>query len=169
LPSNRGVFDYEPQLPVGTSGEQRKRMNIDRNWNSANFAIEKKPQTSLRTTPARGLREIEIEQLKDRLVADLLGITSNLAMNRHLVQAANEAAALAWLTPVPLLLLPVLIEEKVKEAQVRLERQKNVHHRSQQYWAITKPLLPQVRRSLLLTAARGARPSDEDKVIRFYA
>jgi hypothetical protein len=144
-------------------------MNIDRNWNSAQFAIEKEPQTPLRTSPVRGLREIEIEQLKNRLVAELLGITPNLAMNRHLVQAANEAAALAWLTPVPLLLLPVLIEEKVKAAQLRLERQKNIQHRSQQYWAVTKPLLPKVRRSLLLTAARGTRPLDEDKVIWFYA
>ena len=144
-------------------------MNTDRNWNSAHFAIEKEPKTPLRTTPVRGLMEIEIEQLKNRLVTELLGTTPILAMNRHLVQAANEAAALAWLTLFPLLLLPVLLEEKVKTAQLCLERQKNIHHRSQQYWVITKPLLPQVRRSLLLTAARGTGPMDEDKVIWFYA
>ena len=144
-------------------------MNTDRNWNSAQFAIEKEPQTPLRTTPVRGLMEIEIEQLKNRLVAELLRTTPNLAMNRHLLQAANEAAALAWIAPFPLLLLPVLLEEKVKAAQLRLERQKNIHHRSQQYWAVAKPLLPQVRRSLLLTAARGTRPEDEDKIIWFYA
>jgi hypothetical protein len=144
-------------------------MNIESNWNSAQFAVAKEPKTPLRTIPVRGLREIEIEQLKNRLVAELTETTPNLAMNRHIVQAANEAAALAWLTPVPLLVLPVLIEEKARAAQLRLERQKNIHHRSQQYWTVTQPLLPQVRRSLLLTAARGTRPWDKDEVKWFHA
>jgi len=45
-------------------------------------------------------------------------------------RAANEASALAWTTPFPLLMLPGLLEEKVRSARRQAEQQKIVFKRS---------------------------------------
>jgi hypothetical protein len=49
--------------------------------------------------------EAELDRLKDRLLAAELARTTNLEMNVLLRRAANDAVALVWLTPFPLLLL----------------------------------------------------------------
>ena len=46
-------------------------------------------------------------------------------------RAANEAAALAWLTPFPLLVLPALLDEKAEAARRQAERQQTVTKRGQ--------------------------------------
>ena len=45
-------------------------------------------------------------------------------------RAATEAATLAWMTPFPLLVLPVLLEEKIQEAQMQAQRQVLIRRRS---------------------------------------
>lgn len=45
-------------------------------------------------------------------------------------RAANEAAAVAWMTPFPLLFLPSLFEEKVAAVRRQVERAQNVRTRS---------------------------------------
>jgi hypothetical protein len=48
------------------------------------------------------------------------------------VWACGEAAAsLAWLTPYPLLILPVLLEEKAREARRQAQRQSDIQNRSE--------------------------------------
>lgn len=49
----------------------------------------------------RGAIETELERLKERLLAEELARTVTLDVNVLLRRAANEAVALAWLTPVP--------------------------------------------------------------------
>jgi len=57
----------------------------------------------------------KVEELKTSLVKKLSAEYSGVA-DRLIYQAVNEAHALASLTPVPLLFLPTLAEEKVQQA-----------------------------------------------------
>ena len=82
--------------------------------------------------PFRGAVETELDQLKNRLLACELARTTTLEQNVGLRRAANEAAALVWLTPFPLLLLPVLFEEKARAARIKTERQALIRERSNQ-------------------------------------
>lgn len=74
--------------------------------------------------------ETELDQLKNRLLARELERTTNLEQNVGLRRAANEAAALVWLTPYPLLLLPALFEEKARVARIKTGRQALIRERS---------------------------------------
>ena len=84
----------------------------------------------LAAVPFRGAGETELDQLKNRLLARELARTTTLEQNVGLRRAANEAAALVWLTAYPLLLLPVLFEEKARAARIKTERQALVRERS---------------------------------------
>jgi hypothetical protein len=61
--------------------------------------------------------EADLDKLKNRLLREELARAATLDMNVYLRRAANDAAALAWLTPYPLLLLPTLFEEKALAAR----------------------------------------------------
>ena len=74
--------------------------------------------------------EAELDQLKNRLLARELEHTTTLEQNVGLRRAANDAAALVWLTPYPLLLLPVLFEEKARAARIKTGRQALIRERS---------------------------------------
>lgn len=83
------------------------------------------------TTPAyRDVMDAELEQLKERLLVNELARTTDLETNVLLRRAANEAAALVWLTPFPLLLLPGLFEEKARVARRTVGRQTLIRQRS---------------------------------------
>jgi len=86
--------------------------------------------TPLATTPCRGAGEEQLERLKEQLLAPLLASVTNAALVRELRWVANEAAALAWLTACPVLVLPALLEEKVRAACRRWERQQNLWRRN---------------------------------------
>jgi hypothetical protein len=80
--------------------------------------------------PFRATQETELERLKNRL---LLRSINDLAEPEYVAgvrRAANEAAALAWVTPYPLLTFPALFEEKVETALLYVERQTAVRERS---------------------------------------
>ena len=47
-------------------------------------------------------------------------------------RAANEAAALAWITAYPLLVFPALFDEKADMAISRAERQEEIRERSRE-------------------------------------
>jgi hypothetical protein len=79
--------------------------------------------------PFRGTQETELEQLKARLVGELLA-TTEAELYAPYRRAANEAAAIAWTTYFPLLVFPELLEEKAREARDRHERQQAVLARS---------------------------------------
>jgi len=82
--------------------------------------------------PSRGRPEQQLENLKEQLLAPMLSSMQNSALAAELRWVANEAAGLAWLTVCPLLVLPTLFEEKVRQALARWEHQQMVRrgHRS---------------------------------------
>jgi hypothetical protein len=93
----------------------------------------------LPTAPTyRGALENELERLKDRLLAAELARTINLEANVLLRRAANEAVALVWLTPFPLLLLPALFEEKARVARRTVSRQALIRERSSDLLALAE-------------------------------
>jgi hypothetical protein len=80
----------------------------------------------LPATPCRGVSEAQLERLKEHLLKPLLASIENAALVQELRWVANEAAALAWLTVCPALILPTLLEEKVSAALTRWERQQHL-------------------------------------------
>ena len=78
------------------------------------------------TAPFRALQETELEGLKNRLLAAQLARATEPELNARLRHAANEAAALAWVTFYPLLVFPVLFEEKTRAAVRYARRQASI-------------------------------------------
>jgi len=76
--------------------------------------------------PTRGPMESELDRLKDRLLQRLLDETEESRLKPLLRRAATEASALAWTTAYPLLVLPVLLEEKAEAARLYAERQARI-------------------------------------------
>lgn len=98
---------------------------------SAEFAPE--VDFEVRPHAVRSERQVEIarlEQLKLKLVAEWMRRTRNPETYATIRQAANEAVSLAWLSGLPLLMLPELLNEKVTTALNRLARQKQILLRS---------------------------------------
>src|SRR4051794_3481930 len=73
--------------------------------------------TPVPAAPFRGTQETELERLKARLLLELLEQSVDVELSAPLRRAANDAAAVAWTTPFPLLLFPALLEEKAREAR----------------------------------------------------
>src|SRR6266496_5463719 len=80
-------------------------------------------------TSRRGALEAQLEHLKERLLEPMVESIENDALIQELRWVANEAAALAWFTVCPILVLPMLLEEKVRSALEWWERQENIRHR----------------------------------------
>jgi hypothetical protein len=80
--------------------------------------------------PFRGALEGELDYLKARLLKEQLTRATEPALNPLLRRAANEAASLAWFTPFPLLVFPLLLEEKAEAARRQQARQRQIRRRS---------------------------------------
>ena len=78
------------------------------------------------SAPVRGEVEAQLEDLKGRLLRPILEKVRDSALSREILWAANEAAALAWCTVCPVLMLPLLLEEKVRAAMQKWEKQQQV-------------------------------------------
>jgi len=65
----------------------------------------------------RATEPTEFERLKDQLLREQLVTENRADVLTLLRQAANEAAAVAWTAPYPLLVLPELFREKVAAAR----------------------------------------------------
>ena len=76
--------------------------------------------------PFRALLENAFERLKQRLLEERLGEVWKPGHNSWVRRAANEAAALAWVTPYPLLVFPALFEEKADTVLAYAERQEQL-------------------------------------------
>ncbi|MBC8001772.1 MAG: hypothetical protein H7X97_04210 [Opitutaceae bacterium] len=81
--------------------------------------------------PSKERLDARLEAFKNRLLKRILDEAPTVAFRAPLRRAANEAAALVWLTPYPLLLLPVLMDEKARVACEQIARQKQINLRSQ--------------------------------------
>jgi len=95
------------------------------------FEVEPAPPAPFRAHEADPL-----ERLKRRLLDLHLEGVWDAETNCRLRRAANEAAALAWVTPYPLLVFPVLFEEQAAAAATRAQRQAQVRLRSRELLAL---------------------------------
>ena len=78
----------------------------------------------------RSVVTLELEQFKQCLLGEHRS-ARDLHVYSWLNRAADEAASIAWATPYPLLVLPVLLEEKLKDARRKAELQRTIYERSQ--------------------------------------
>lgn len=78
------------------------------------------------SAPFRGPVEWRLEQLKSTLLRPVLNGMRNPELQSKLCWAANEAASLAWMTPIPLLVFPALFEEKVGSARDQWMKQQRI-------------------------------------------
>ena len=92
------------------------------------------------TTPApfRGTLDNELDRLKEKLLATELARTTNLETNVLLRRAANDAVAIVWLTPFPLLLLPALFAEKASAARKAAGRQAIIRGQTEVLFALAE-------------------------------
>ena len=86
--------------------------------------------------PFRATLETEFERLKGRLLTRHLAEAPAPELNTPLRRAANDAAALAWATLFPLLVFPVLFEEKIEAAFRHAARQACIRERSRELLAV---------------------------------
>jgi hypothetical protein len=107
------------------------------NANKYRVATKFAPETRFELRPAppapfRANLESNFEQLKNRLLAERLADDERPELNAPLRRAANEAAALAWVTRYPLLVFPALFEEKTAAAVRQAERQARIYANSRE-------------------------------------
>jgi hypothetical protein len=86
--------------------------------------------------PFRAVQENRFENLKNKLLVERIEDSFDPELNSYFRRAANEAAALAWVTPYPLLVFPALFEEKADAAIARVERQQVIRERSRELLAV---------------------------------
>jgi hypothetical protein len=99
------------------------------------------PETRFEVRPAppapfRATQDTEFERLKNRLLTRQLAEVPTPELNPPLRRAANEAAALAWATLYPLLVFPVLFEEKTQAALRQVDRQARIFRNSCELLAV---------------------------------
>jgi hypothetical protein len=78
------------------------------------------------------LQLVDLDVLCQRLLESELERVSDPHLRTWLRWAAEEATSLAWATPYPVLLFPLLFEEKAAQARCYHRRQQCVHDCSQQ-------------------------------------
>ena len=108
-------------------------MNTTKNRVAAQFAPE--TRFALQPVPAAPFRaslENEFERLKNRLLTEQIETAEQPQLNVPLRRAANEAAALAWVTLYPLLVFPALFEEKTTAAIRQVAQQARVYAASRE-------------------------------------
>jgi hypothetical protein len=80
--------------------------------------------------PFPRVMENDLERLKNRLLRDTINDGAAASLHAPLRRAANEAAAIAWLEPFPLLVFPTLFTEKVSASLRQAVRQEDIRNRS---------------------------------------
>jgi len=91
--------------------------------------FEVRPEPAI---PFRGTHDSGLERLKERLLGEYLHALTEPRFNAYVRRAANEAAALAWVTPYPLLVFPGLFEERTLGLLRQAARQDDVRRRSRE-------------------------------------
>ncbi len=76
--------------------------------------------------------------LTSSLLRRLLADTANPMLRAALHRAASEAESLAWLTPAPLLVLPILLEEKARAARFYSLRQAELREASREWFSLSE-------------------------------
>ena len=91
------------------------------------FEVRPAPAAPFRVTEVN-----ELERLKGELLWEKLEGAVGADLNARLRRAANEAAALAWTTNIPLLVFPELFEEKAVLAMHQAAKQVSIRERSRE-------------------------------------
>jgi len=108
-------------------------MNNKKTKVTARFAPETRfTLLTVTNAPFRTNLESEFERLKSHLLAETLAEAGQPELNAPLRRAANEAAALAWVTFYPLLVFPALFEEKSRAALRQAARQARIYVNSRE-------------------------------------
>jgi hypothetical protein len=97
------------------------------------------------SAPIRGEVEAQLEGLKEQLLQEIVEKITDNTLVKEITWAANEAAALAWCTVCPILVLPVLLEERVRATFAKWEKQQRVRGgtwQPRQHWASDLVALP---------------------------
>jgi hypothetical protein len=118
---------------------KRRKGKMNRNYRRV--PTEFGPDTRFELKPAIGVfrrtaEENRFKALKAELLFERLNEELGAAHNNPVRRAANEAEALAWVTPYPLLVFPALFEEKAEAALARAQRQEDVFERSRELLAV---------------------------------
>jgi hypothetical protein len=100
--------------------------------------IAPKCKSRRRGGPRRTSAVVELERLKACLLLEHTRAVADPAIQSWLKRAANDAASIAWATTYPLLVLPVLLDEKMREACRKAELQKSIYVRSQSIVALAE-------------------------------
>jgi hypothetical protein len=87
-------------------------------------SFEVTPEYAKPSHPARATETFR--RLQSALVGRLFDETETLTVRKRLNAAVNEAAALSWTTPFPVLVFPLLLAEKAHEAKVTAHRQQTI-------------------------------------------
>src|SRR5207302_8995016 len=123
------------------AGQRKKRSKANMNTNYRRVPTRFAPEIRFEVRPApaaplRALQETIFEPLKERLLVARLEEAVDSQLEAPLRAAASDAAALAWVTSYPLLVYPVLFEEKAQAALLCAERQEEVRQRSRDLLAV---------------------------------
>src|SRR5262245_37643408 len=105
------------------------RHTVSASWTQTAFEplIQSRLQPGTKQHPASA----ELHQLKARLLQPILERTEEPDLCHRLRLAANEALADAMRRPSPFLVLPCLIENKVREVQQWFQRQQRIREVTQ--------------------------------------
>lgn len=108
------------------------------NQNRVNLEFAPEIRFAVQTVPAGPFRtalENDFEQLKRQLLAKKLAAVKCHELAAPVRRAANEAAALAWVTQYPLLVFPALFEEKAAAAVRQAARQARIYAQTREILA----------------------------------
>jgi hypothetical protein len=135
LPVNRG-FLFNQRLLGWAAPTKGKNMNANYQRVPTEFAPEVRFEV-IPVPPAsfHARQDTELEHLKNRLLQERLEGIWAPRLRSSLLRAANDAAALAWVTRYPLLVFPVLFDEMARTARQQTERQNAVRERSRELLA----------------------------------
>ena len=133
IASQSRVFLSKPNAARPAAINESKSMKVNFGKVPTRFA----PGTRFELRPAplapfRATVETEFDRLRNRLLRQQLEEVTTPELNAGVRRAANEAAALAWVTGLPLLVFPALFEEKAKTERVRATRQEGIRERSRE-------------------------------------
>ena len=97
------------------------------------FGLPVRPASrhSVKTATRAGVNvSILLDTLKREILDQELANVEDMQLRQLVKRAGDEAAALAWTTPFPLLALPELLVEKSRQARVQFQRQRHIEERT---------------------------------------
>jgi hypothetical protein len=112
LPVNRGFFVLKhPANPDKGSSMKTKQTKLQTIFEpETRFDVVPSPQAPFRATLGTGF-----DRLKEKLLLEQLKRWESRKANSQIRRAANEAESLALVTCYPLLVFPVLFEERIEQ------------------------------------------------------